>query len=180
MTQIIFISGIHGSGKTTLAKKISQKMQIQFDSASNIIKTVSSQNWDKYKKVTDIDGNQNKLAKGIGTLYQREETLILDGHFCLLNSDNEVVELGLETFKELNIKLIVCCTASYETISKRLTKRDQNNKVDSKKTKLFQEKEIEQASMISNQLGLPLLFFDTDIDNETTFLNKIKTTIGGK
>ncbi|MCO7125160.1 ATP-binding protein [Sporolactobacillus shoreicorticis] len=178
MTQIVFISGIHGSGKTTLGKKISEEINIPFDSASNIIKTVSSQNWDKYKKVTDISGNQSKLAKGIAELYANDNILILDGHFCLLDKDNEVIEIDLKTFQEIHIKLIICCTANYHTISKRLSERDQNYKVDLEQIKLFQEKEIEHATEVSNQLNVPIIFFDAEKNNEGELLNNIKI-IGG-
>ena len=39
--------------------KISRELQLPFDSASNVIKKMTEQNWDDEKRVRDIDSNQN-------------------------------------------------------------------------------------------------------------------------
>lgn len=173
MPKIIFISGIHGSGKTTLGQKLSRELQLPFDSASSIIKKMTEQNWDNEKRVKDIDKNQNILLDGLEKLYSQVKTIILDGHCTLLNKEKRITYLPLETFQNLNLSCIIICTTSLEKIIDRLKERDGNSFIDVSTLDNFQEAEIKHANKISNELGIPIINIDTNKEKLESLVNKI-------
>ena len=63
--KIIFVGGIHGVGKTTLCRKISEKLLLKHFSASDLISNLKSENIAKDKKVSDVNENQNILLESI-------------------------------------------------------------------------------------------------------------------
>jgi hypothetical protein len=65
---LIFVGGIHGVGKTTLCKKLTEELHFNHYSASQLIKMLKSENGDgdnKNKGVKNIDGNQDLLITAI-------------------------------------------------------------------------------------------------------------------
>lgn len=173
LPKVIFICGIHGSGKTTLGQKLSKKFHFPFDSASNIIKKISEQNWDNEKRVKDMDRNQNVLLEGITKLYSHDKIIILDGHFTLLDNEKKITYIPIETFRNLNLSCVISCITSPEKIVKRLKERDGNTSVDVDNLKHFQKAEIKYANKISNQFGIPILLHDTNTDNIEDLFDKI-------
>lgn len=141
MIRTIFIAGIHGTGKTTLGKELAKTLNYPFDSSSNIIKRFAETNWDSQKRVENIVLNQNALIDGIKHFYSEDETILLDGHFTLLDKNNKITKLPKQTFEDLNIKSIILCTANPRIIVERLISRDTNNNITIEEILLFQESE---------------------------------------
>lgn len=84
--QIIFVSGVHGVGKTTLCKKIASRYKIEHFSASNLIAKEKAEEHLQNKQVENITGNQDFLVTAINKYFKNETWYLLDGHFCLLNN----------------------------------------------------------------------------------------------
>ena len=82
---MIFVSGIHGVGKTYFCNMIKEKLGIRNFSASQLIAEKRKRNFSVDKCVSDIDDNQLFLLDAINELRQAGEEFILDGHFCLFN-----------------------------------------------------------------------------------------------
>jgi adenylate kinase len=162
LSNVIFICGIHGSGKTTLGQQLSAKIHNPFDSASKIIKEMTEQNWDNEKRVNDINKNQNILLEGINKKYSDKEVLILDGHFTLLNKEKQITNLSIETFRNLNLSCIILCVTSVDKIIERIKERDGNTSMDFDTLGTFQEAEQKHANIISIQLGIPIFYYDTN------------------
>lgn len=97
--KIIFIRGIRGSGKGTISKNICSNTSIIPLTASDLIKwnemNVDSNN----KKVNNILNTQERLIKGLNSIVNNENVYLLDGHFCLLNKNNEPERVPLSTFR---------------------------------------------------------------------------------
>jgi len=87
--KIIFIGGIHGVGKSTLRKKITNVMDIQSYSASSLIKSVSDLNFPSDKKIKGINKNQDLLIDAVDKYIDPNRYCLLDGHFCLLNQNGD-------------------------------------------------------------------------------------------
>ncbi|MGD7009506.1 ATP-binding protein [Metabacillus sp. 84] len=177
MLKVIFISGIHGSGKTTLGQKLSQKMNLSFDSASNIIKKMNQINWDQEKRVSNINKNQDVLLAGINKLYSKEELIILDGHFTLIDSEYQINYLPIEIFQNLNMSYIICCITPLETVLERLKERDGNNTIKIDEIRRFHQAELMHAKNIANQLNVPVISYNTEME-ELEYL--ITTLIKGE
>ena len=120
---VIFVAGVHGVGKCYLINLLKENFHIWSLSASEIIKHEKQKKIDSCKLVLDADDNQDHLIKGLNDLDIKQETLILDGHFCLQNSTGRY-NVPLSTFNNINIKTIFLLTEEVDVIHKRLLTRD--------------------------------------------------------
>lgn len=88
-SSIIFIGGIHGVGKSTVCQQICNKCNIEYLSASKLIKWSELSEDTKNKKVENLSFTQDRLVVGLRNAVQENKTYILDGHYCLLNKSND-------------------------------------------------------------------------------------------
>lgn len=120
MRKIMFVSGVHGVGKSTLCRKLSEKFGWAHYSCSDLIKQ-NSDYVESSKLVSEADKNQQALLIGLNKL--TEEVVLLDGHFCLLDKEEKVIELPFEIFDEISPYAILLVTCEEETIRQRLELR---------------------------------------------------------
>ena len=109
----ICISGTPGTGKTTLAKKISQKINFKFIDVNKIIKQNKlSEKYDKKRKCHVIDTKKlNKIL--IKIIKDSKQNLIIDSHLS-----HHLPK------KHTNLCIITKC--NLKTLEKRLKKRKYN------------------------------------------------------
>jgi adenylate kinase len=150
---IIFIGGIHGVGKGTICKEITSKTDIIHITASEILKwneISSSEN----KLVNNISSTQERLILGLKNLIDIDKQYLLDGHYCLLNSDGFPSKIDEETFDKINPKIISIVIDDIEKIIERLEKRD-DKKYAFETLNQLQEMEIEYAKYLSKKYSIP-------------------------
>lgn len=146
--EITFIAGIHGVGKTYYTKSLNDNIPTY--SASDLIRKYKNIEGKKTKKIGE---NQNLLLNAISDLKEKE--IYLDGHFCLLNKNEEITRIPINIFKELKLKRIILIHASIEKIIERLYQRD-SQKYDKKLLEKFQQEEIEYGKEIAKELNIEL------------------------
>ncbi len=152
MKKIIFISGIHGVGKSTLCEEIKRESGLNSYSCSDLIKNNSSY-VETTKVVRSSKENQEVL---ISSLYKiQDKKFLLDGHFCLIGSGRSIVEIEETVFKEISPIAIVNVSCDPELVRERLLKRDENT-FDLELLDELQESEIRSAIKISKTLGVPM------------------------
>ncbi|MEW8974415.1 MAG: ATP-binding protein [Tissierellaceae bacterium] len=151
--QIIFVSGIHGVGKTTLCNTISEQIGINSYSSSNLIREFKELSSNK-KTVDNVNKNQDILLESIRLNIEEEREYILDGHFILIDENYELKELPLSTFRDMNIKAIIILYEDVDIILERLSSRDE---VSYTKDFIedFQRKEIERGIEVAKILDKP-------------------------
>lgn len=153
--KIAFVGGIHGVGKSTICKKICNELKYEFLSASELIKW-NDINADLHnKKVTNIYATQDRLILGLANSVKKEKFYLLDGHYCLLNKENEILNIPIETFKLINPFSLNIILGDITEIKDRLEKRD-NHSYDYELLKKMQESELEYAKFLSKNLGVNL------------------------
>jgi len=154
-SNIAFIGGIHGVGKSTICQRICNEVKLEYLSASKLIKwediSADSQN----KKVQNIPITQDRLIIGLKNSIQKNKYYILDGHYCLLNEENEIINIPLETFKLINPFSLNIVLGDIIEIKNRLEKRD-NRPYDQELLNRMQENELNYARYLSNTLGVTL------------------------
>lgn len=150
---IIFVGGIHGVGKTTLCKYLSDELDICHYSSSDLISKLNSERVRNDKTVDDVEGNQNVLLEAMKLFLNQDVDYILDGHFCLLQKDHKFEKVPLKTFQNLNIKTIVVLIDDYKEIIKRIELRD-GKKYSKEFISEFQRAEVENAKYICSELNL--------------------------
>lgn len=121
----IFLSGVHGVGKTTLLERIEKDEMIIHTSVSNLIRKAGKRIDSRNKKTKNISQNQNLWKKELVNLHQVNGCpLILDGHFCLLDSESKIVILPKNTFEGTDMTKIILKKEDPRIIKERIEKRD--------------------------------------------------------
>ncbi|WP_298155229.1 ATP-binding protein [Flavobacterium sp.] len=152
---IVFIGGIHGSGKGTVCTEIASKSKLIHITASEILKwneISASEN----KLVGNITSTQDRLIIGLKNLVEKDKEYLLDGHFCLLNSFGSPCRIDEKTFDLINPKIISIVIDDINEIIKRLEKRD-GVKYEANVLNELQEMEIEYSKYLSLKYSVPYI-----------------------
>lgn len=166
---INFIGRVHGVGKTTFCKVLTKRIDYLHYSASSLIKEYK--NLEKDKKVDKIKENQDILVTAIKNIFNIQNNYILDGHFCLIDTKNKIMEIPFSTFETLNLKKIIVLKDSAYNIHEKLLKRDDTN-YDINLIQDFQNRELSYSKKIAELLNIPYKVFDihSDIDEVINFI----------
>ena len=158
--KIFFIGGIHGVGKGTICGKISETININSISASSLLKWKEvPESVDHNKKVNNIPDTQNRLLYAINQL--SEGIYLVDGHFCLLDSNEKIVGVPLEIFSSMDPINLALVTQEPRTIAERLYLRDGLD-YDVDLISKMQETEITHAKMIADKLKIQLFIIENE------------------
>lgn len=152
---MIFVAGVHGVGKTYLCHQLKKNMIVY--SASELIEQYGKIRYNGYKKVCDIETNQNYLVDAVKQKEKQGREFVLDGHFCLFNAAGDVEKIPRAVFKELNIEGIILFWDKEEKIQRNMLKREgDSDKLKLHKIRELQEMEMEYARDIAQQLDVSL------------------------
>lgn len=157
----IFLAGIYGVGKSTLAEKISIATNIPYYSAGDLI---SAQNGEKYgpnKAVADKNRNQDVLAECVSELLLSKTRILLAGHFCILDKQGQVDLLPAAVFDKLQIEKIILLEAAPSTIKSHLESRD-DKKYSTHIIETMLEVENNAAQKAALRLAVPLILHKMD------------------
>ncbi|MBA0884510.1 ATP-binding protein [Flavobacterium undicola] len=175
MNNLYFIGGIHGVGKGTICKEIISDFNVIHLSASEVLKWEEISSLEN-KKVNDFELSQNRLISNLNQITEPTKNYLLDGHFCLLNSENEPEKINKETFIELNPKAFIIVVDKIELIQKRLEKRD-NKSYDIEILQKFQDLEFDYSISLSKELNIPIIkVINGNIQNLLNFLKNESIT----
>ncbi len=153
--KVIFIGGVHGAGKGTLAKQVSSEIGIQYFTASDLIKEYKKAPVDHQKNVIDAEKNQEYLITAVLDKAANFHELILDGHFTLW-SDQTITHIPMVVFRRLPIQAIILVEESPETVAFRLTDRDGSSKSIEQITIALKE-ERNRARLVQKEIGVPMI-----------------------
>lgn len=158
---MIFISGIHGSGKTYFCEQVKEKLDCLTYSASKLIEERKNMRFDSDKLIPDIEDNQKYLLSAVNELNNKNPAYLLDGHFCLLNANGMITRIEQDTFIKLNPHAFMLITEEPKVILKRRAIRDGiNNSID--EISLFQNEETTYATELSALLNIPLCIYSSN------------------
>lgn len=169
---MIFISGVHGVGKTYFCEKLKAVVGIECYSASQLIEQRKQIVFSTDKKIVDIGSNQNYLLEAVAELNEKNSFFVLDGHFCLLDREGTITRIPEQTFIDLQPEAVVLLTEKPEIIVERRMKRD-GIRGDIEAIRRFQEEEMIYAKEMSDKIGIPLCISKGSEDIEST-INFIK------
>jgi len=172
---IIFIGGIHGVGKGSISKKICDRLKIEHFSASEVLKWDEINSTRSNKSVDDLNFTQDRLIKGLPHFIKdKNQIYLLDGHYCLMDSSNQISTIPLETFEKINPLALVVITDEVTAICQRLEARDKKI-YDCSFLQEMQLHEIEHATFIAKKMNLKILV--CGLDNPSELENFIKPMI---
>ncbi len=164
---IVFIAGIHAVGKSTFieyAKKLAPN--IESLSCSKLL------NWEnpEDKEVEDVMSNQERLLLALNDVVDIDKPYLIDGHFCLLDMEHNIVPVDFSIIKAINPRRIILLTEDVEIIQRRLLERD-GKQYDLRIITDMEAKERELAQNFSIQYDIPVTILRA---NE---YHKVKDTI---
>jgi len=164
---MIFISGVHGVGKSYFCNLVKEATGIACFSASSLISERKKHDFPADKRVTDIDENQTHLLAAVEELRTDHGEFLLDGHFCLLNKTGEITRVPIETFTSLKPDAIILLTEKPEIIAERRKERDGvEHRVSD--IRAFQDEEIRYAKEVAELLQIPMKISTGSNDVEST------------
>lgn len=169
---IIFIGGIHGVGKGTLCSKVREVFEIEYLSASELIKWAELNSDPKNKLVTDIPSMQDRLIQELHHRVEPNRKYILDGHFCLFDRYGNVDQVPFSTFFQIDPILITVVIAEPEAIVQRLNDRD-SKFYDLQMIRHMQDEEISYGKSVSRRLNRPFLVVEGDEQVLVEVINNI-------
>lgn len=164
---MVFISGVHGVGKTFFCNILKERLDISSYSASSLIANRKKACFSSDKHVSDIDENQSFLLAAVKELRAKDDEFLLDGHFCLLDQTGSITRIPMQTFISLSPDAIVLLTEDPAIIARRRKERDgfEHSPED---IKAFQDKEMAYANEVAEFLKIPLRVSAGSNDTEST------------
>lgn len=130
MQPIVFVGGIHGAGKTELAKLLAKLLGASHVTAGGLIRenasasdivTVGPGN----KAVPDVDANQALLLSSLALYRARVAgSILLDGHFSLLDASGSVSEVPSAVFDTISPVAVLLVESDTTVVHARLLGRD--------------------------------------------------------
>ena len=167
---IIFVGGIHGVGKTEFSRALCAATSLVHITASSLIGA------QKDKQVKNISKNQDILIRAIRTDLRESERYLMDGHFCLLNSNNQAEEIQLNVFHQIGMAGIFILHADVLVIQERLRNRD-SKEYPIEILSALQEAELAHGAYIAKSLSLPLRIIadasESDSSEHARFIRNI-------
>ena len=128
---IVFVGGVHGSGKTTICRLIAEAYPAVHVTAGALIReaadashvvTVGAQD----KAVPDVDANQAMLLRGLEAYRARTGDvglLLLDGHFALADAGGTPVDVPLAVFRKIGPGAVLLVETDPAMVHRRLAGR---------------------------------------------------------
>jgi len=161
---LIFIGGVHGSGKTTIGTKAALRLGADFKSCSQIILGERQTQTVSTPGIADVELNQRALIAGLKRLRSSSVTVLLDGHFSLKTQNDGIQPIPLFVFDAMLPDVLCLVETSSSSISIILASRDG---VAIPETAIIEHQEQERrfAGLVSKHLGRPLIVLNGDDDN---------------
>ncbi len=162
---MIFVSGIHGVGKSFFCDMVNTLTGIETYSASDLISKKKHEEFSNNKHTRNIDVNQQYLVAAVNEFNESCKDFILDGHFCLLDANGDIQRIPQDTFEMLKPDAIILLTEKPEIIAHRRRNRD-GIIVSLQSIDDFQRAEVTYATEISKLLNAKLFISSGASDYE--------------
>jgi adenylate kinase len=153
---VILFSGVHGVGKGYfISKNLKEKDNFICFGASALIQLYRNSEDAGYKKVRNVSGNQEILLEALKQAKMSvDKHILLDGHLCIINSDDKIERIPESFILEAPIKGIVLLQESSSIVSQRQQLRD-GNAISNKMINMIQYEEKNYAKLLSEKYQIP-------------------------
>jgi adenylate kinase len=158
IVRVFFVGGIHGAGKTSLCKQLLAALPAEHATAGDLIRNTPGTPACIEKAVNNVPENQRRLLNALDARRATCTTLLLDGHFCLLNRDGEVQDISIEVFRTISPSAIVLVEDDPLVIQRRLQSRD-GTSYTVQLISEFGRRELDHATAVSKTINVPLTRF---------------------
>lgn len=151
----IFVAGAYGVGKSTMCELLSAHLCIPTYSAGDLISSINGERYGANKAVQDKNKNQEILTREVKRCLKQHPTILLAGHFCIFDKQNNVETLPKNVFESLCLESILLLEADKAAIIQNLRHRDGKQYTDKQIEFLCREEHL-SANEVSIQHSCPL------------------------
>ncbi len=156
----IFVAGVHGAGKTFVAKPACEKLGLVHSTASQLIREERGQaSWDAAKVVSEVEHNQLALISAVRRVQERGAKLVLDGHFVLRRAAGEHERLSTEVFRAIGCTAVLLIRCPVPVLLERLQARGDKSWSETE-LGVFSEAEEEHGTHVATTLSIPMVILD--------------------
>jgi adenylate kinase len=156
---LYFIGGMFAAGKSTLCQALSGLLPAEHLKASELIGYAPNPK-DATGKATDqVLSNQDSLIAALDHRRAAPATVLLDGHFCLLDTTYNVVRLSVNVFQRIQPSALVLVESTPSEIFYRIKQRG-GKEMDPALIRTMLKAEREHGKDISDALGVPIMTAD--------------------
>lgn len=155
-SNIVFVGGIHGVGKTTICERAAKQFEIVHLVAGHIIRERVRSASDGGKGVESVDDNQDALVTGLSTRVSKGQTLLLDGHFALLMASGKIQRIPFQTYESIAPSAVLLIKDDPQEIAFRLNSRD-GKRYEASDLAHLQLEEEANAKAVCERLSTPLV-----------------------
>lgn len=175
----IFVTGVHGVGKTFASKLACHKLGMVHATASQLIKEELGQaTWDGRKIVSDVGQNQAALISAIKRIRESGAKLVLDGHFVLRRAPGCHERLSVDVFRAMECSSVLLIRSPVTILLERLRARQDMSWTEVELADLSRAEDIHSAE-VTNMLGIPLKTLDSPTVQEVvTWLSRFSNGPG--
>lgn len=126
------------------------------------------------KEVEDVRTNQERLLSALNVVVDVDKPYFVDGHFCLLDRNHNIVPIDFDIIKAINPRTILLLTEDVKIVHQRLLERDGKD-YDMQLLLDMDSKERELAQTFSTQYDIPICVINSD---EYSTTNEIISRFG--
>jgi adenylate kinase len=159
MFRLYFVGGTFGAGKSTLCQTLSPLLPAEHLKASDLVGYMRDPTDATGKRSDKVLSNQERLIAALGVRRAAQGTVLLDGHFCLLDDAYSIVRLPVNVFQRIQPIALVLVESALAEVVDRIRQRDQR-RVDPALIDQLIQAEREHGQTISEALGAPLMAVD--------------------
>ncbi len=171
MFRLYFVGGIFGAGKSSLCQILSPILPAEHYKASDLVRHVPDPDDATGKATDEIYSNQERLLSALGVRRATPGTVLLDGHFCLLDHARTVVRVPRDIFERMQPNALVLVETDITQVLDRIRQRDARH-LDPVLIWQLAQAEREHALAISKDIGIPIMTVDvsTNLEDIVAFL----------
>lgn len=154
---VLFVGGIHGTGKSSVCEILAEKLGFIHLSVSKIIRWKGEREYSVGKKARSPMFYQNYFVNYLKDTIDSQKKYVIDGHYCLIETNKNIYSVPYKIFEIVNPILFIVLWDFPDAIVKLLEERDR--KIYSLSfVENFQRMELSHAQKIADSLHKDLLF----------------------
>lgn len=173
---IVFVGGSHGAGKSTLCMELARQYNVAHVTASALIRAQSM--LAASRVIPDVRSNQELLIAAIEEQGIGENATLLDGHFCLFESQFNIREVPVSTFDTISPRAIVFVYCAPDLIVSRIRARDRTSIIPIDAIRSLQSTEYRRAKCVSKRLQCDMFTICSDTPIPTKELDALAKSLG--
>ncbi len=159
---MILILGAQGVGKTTVGKKVAERLKYKYVNFGDVVQSMIKENRDEFRRKSKLESFKRIQKKAVDKILKMRRRVILTSHALLLRKDGFFPGFPLNLIKKLKPKYIIFLYSNPEDIKKRRERDKRKGRDVSTIGEInFEQKLSEHAAMIySIIVGSPVAFVE--------------------